>query len=386
MFALALRHFLRRRLRHGLTLAGIAAATAVLVCVIAFGEGYQRSLRHAVDRSGVQMMLVPLGCPYDGAARVLHNHALDQHVPAAAWEIARRDPAVAVAAPMLIADTTRRDARRSDRWVGLDGAALALKPWWNVRSGQRWFGASNEVILGADVAALEMRVPGDKFYSPETHREFRVAGVLARSGTSDDTAVFLPLATAQRVFAQPGQLTAVAIRLKDPALIREAAPRLQKIPGAQVATMTEMMGTFLNLLGMVRTLVLAVTAMAVAVSALTMFNTLFAGVIERTNEFAVMRAVGASRAQIFGLLLGESVLLSLAGAALGIAGAFALGAPIEKLARSWVPLAPAGTLLAIVPGHLLRCGALALAVGAAAAVYPAWRAARLQPALATRIE
>ena len=138
-----------------------------------------------------------------------------------------------------MASSPRQDGRRADLWVGLDETALQLKPWWRMRSGQRWFSGTNDIILGADAAALEMRVPGDKFYSPEMRREFRVAGILERGGMSDDSALFVPLATAQQMFGQQGRLTAVSIRLKDPGLVREATPRLQKIPGAQVATMTE---------------------------------------------------------------------------------------------------------------------------------------------------
>lgn len=386
MLALITRQLLRRPLRTGLTLAGVAAAMAVLVCIVAFGEGYRRALRSELDRAGVQMMLVPLGCPYDAAARVLKNNALEFSLPAAALDAARRDPAVAVAAPLLMAAQPRQNNRRTDLWVGLDSSARSLKPWWGVVAGTNWFSRANEVILGADAAALEMRAPGDKFFSPETGREFRVAGILARSATGDDSAIFLPLAEAQEMFGQTGRLTAVAIRLKDPALVREAAPRLQQIPGAQVVTMTEMMGTFLNLVGAVRTLVLAVALIAIAVSALTIFNTLLASVVERTRELATLRAIGASRGQVFALLIGESLLLTLVGTAGGATLAVVLGPYIETTAKAWLPFAPAGTLLAITTRALVRCALLALSVGALAALYPAWRASRLQPGLATKLE
>lgn len=384
MFQLLLRGLWLRPLRNGLTLAGITTATAVLVCIIALGEGYRHTLRHELDRSGVQLMLVPLGCPYDAAARVLKNNSLETSLPEAALAAARADPAVQVAAPFLLAALPRQGDKRTDLWVGLDAAALELKPWWHLRSGRRWFSNETEVILGMDAAALEMREPGDKFYSPEARREFVVAGVLERSGTSDDSAFFVPLETARKMFAQDGRLTAIAIRLKDPALVREAVPRLQKIPGAQVVTMTEMMGTFLNLLGTVRTLVLAVTAIAMAVSALTIFNTLLASVLERTNELAVMRAIGASRAQIFALLVGESLLLTLVGTVAGVALAFVVGPHLESLTRTWIPFAPSGALLQPSAGTLLQCSLLVLCVGIVAALYPAWRASHLQPALATK--
>src|SRR5438874_1378582 len=137
------------------------------------------------------MMLVPLGCPYDGAARVLKNSSLETELPEAALVAARGDPAVAVAAPLLIAAVPHRNDKRTDIWVGIDETALLLKPWWKVKSGSRWFEKTNEVILGADAAAVEMRSPGDKLFSPEANCEFRVAGVLNRSGTSDDSAFFV---------------------------------------------------------------------------------------------------------------------------------------------------------------------------------------------------
>src|SRR5882762_6214066 len=181
MLSLIIRNVLRRPLRNGLTLAGIAVAMAVLVCITAFGEGYRRALGRELDRSGVQMMLVPLGCPYDAAARVLKNNTLENSLPESALLSARNDPAVAVAAPMLMAALPREKERRTDMWVGLDESALQLKPWWHARLGQQWFNGASDVILGADAAALEMRSPGDKLFSPETRREFRIVGVLERS-------------------------------------------------------------------------------------------------------------------------------------------------------------------------------------------------------------
>ncbi len=261
---LAFRNLVRRPLRNALTIFGLAVAVAVLACLSAFSHGYRRSLGTELDRMGFQMMLVPLGCPYDGAARVLKGKTLENSLPQSALGLARRDPAVAVAAPLLMAAQARSSEGRADLWVGLDESAVALKPWWRMSAGEKWFNASNSVILGCDAAEIEMRVPGDWFYSPETGEKLRVVGVLERSGTSDDNLFFVPLTTAQRMFNQPGRLTAIAIRLHDPALVREASERLQKIPGAQVVTLAEMMGTFLNLVGAVRTLLFSLAIVALA--------------------------------------------------------------------------------------------------------------------------
>src|SRR5579871_2627567 len=340
MIRFAFLNLSRRRLRSSLTLFGVAIAVSVLACLMAFGEGYQRGLQRELNGMGIQMMLVPLGCPFDAAARVLKGRALDVSLPDSALTSARNDPAVATAAPLLMATLPRPSEGRTDLWVGIDETIRPLKPWWKMRDGSRWFEGENSVILGAEAAATEIRRVGDTLYSPETGRRFRVCGILERSGTSDDSQFFIPLATAQAMFHQPGRLTAVAIRLRDPALVREAQPRLQQTPGAQVATLTEMMGTFLNLVGAVRTLVLAIAIVAVTISALSVFNTMLASVLERTGELGVLRAIGASRTQVFGLLALEASLLTLLGSLGGLLLTLAAGRLVEQVVKQFVPLAP----------------------------------------------
>jgi len=386
MFLLASRNLVRRPLRSALTLAGLSLGVAVLACLYSFGNGYKRALSGELDRMGVQLMLVPLGCPYDAAARVLKGKELDNSLPETALEEARRDPAVAVAAPLLMVALPRPHEGRADMWVGLDESALELKPWWRVSSGQKWFPDEAAVILGCDAAEIEMRAPGDDFFSPETGANLKVTGVLERSGTSDDSLFFVPLHTAQKMFQQPGRVTAIAIRLRDPELLRGASERLQQIPGAQVVTLTEMMGTFLSLLGAVRTLLLSLAFVALAISVLSVFNTLLAAVVERTNELSVMRAIGASRAQIVRLIATEALLLSGAGSVLGILLALSFGRGIENLVKGFLPMVPTQSLLSPTFTIGLQSLVIGVAAGVLGALYPAWRASRLHPAAALKAE
>jgi len=386
MLRLALRNLWRRPLRLALTVAGVALGVSVWLGLMGLGDGYRRGLRTELDRAGVQLMLVPLGCPYDAAARVLKGRTLETSLPASALEAVRSDPAVAVAAPLLIAAVPRPSEQRTDLWVGLDPAARGIKPWWHAKSGRDWFAETNGVILGSEAAQLELRSPGDALHSPELSETFRVEGVLERSGTSDDSLFFIPLARAQQIFGEQDRLTAVAVRLRDPAELRGAVERLQQIPGAQVVTMTEMMGTFLRLLGTVRTLLLALTLVAVAVAALGVLNTLLAAVVERTPELCLLRAVGASRLQIMGLVTVEALLLALLGALLGIALTVGAGEGLEQAVRPLIPLAPARGLLQVGPDRIAQCLGAVLAGAIAAAAYPAWRAGRLPPAQAARSE
>ena len=386
MFLLAFRNLVRRPLRNVLTIIGLAVAVAMLAGLSSFDCGYRRALGAELDRMGLQLMVVPLGCPYDAAVRVLKAQTLDNSLPEAALQEVRADPAVAVAAPMLIAVLPRPAEGRADMWVGIDETMLPLKPWWQIRAGAKWFNQEDSVLLGCDAAEVEMRAPGDLLFSPETGAKLQVAGVLERSGTSDDSLFFVPLRTAQKMFGQEHRLTAIAVRLRDPSLLGAASQRLQAIPGAQVVTLTEMMGTFLNLLGAARTLLLSLVLIAVAVSVLGVFNTLLGAVVERENELVVMRALGASRLQILRLVSTEGFLLSAAGSMIGLGLALVVGPGIETAVKHFVPLAPSGSLLSPTLLILFQSMAIGTGAGLLGGFYPAWRASRLQPAAALKSE
>ena len=382
MILLALRNLWRRPLRHVLALIGIAVSVATLACLGAFGQGYRAALQSELDGMGMQMMLVPLGCPYDAAARVLKGKTLEFSLPQSALLTARRDPAVSLAAPMLMAVVPHVREGRTDVWVGIDQSTRQMKPWWKVETGAPWFTGQNEVILGAEAAELEMRRPGDLFYSPETHRTLRVAGILQRSGTADDSLFFVPLTTAQAMFHQPQRITAIAVQLHDPQQTGAASARLQTIAGAQVVTLSEMMGTFLNLVGAVKTLLFSLAVVALAIGALGVFNTLLSIVVERRSELAMMRALGASGPQIFALLTLESARLTLGGGVCGLIMSAFVGRTFASMVRQWVPLSPNEVLFKLTPDVAANCFFIGLGVGVLAGVVPAWQASRLPPALA----
>lgn len=386
MLRFAFSNLTRRPLRTGLTLFGLSLSVASLTCLLACGTGYRTSLNRQLDHMGMQLMVVPLGCPYDAAARVLKGRALDVTLPGDALQAVRRDADVAIAAPVYTAALPQPAEGRTDLWVGIDDSTPALKPWWRLTPGSRWFPGGHSVILGAEAAETEMRRPGDRFYSPETDTALTVCGTLERSGTSDDSLFFVPLATAQEMFHARNRLTAIAVRLRNPANPGPAAARLQGIKGAQVVTLTEMTGTFLNLTGAAQTLVLAICLVALTISALGIFNTMMAAVLERTPEMGILRAVGFSRGAVFSLMGTEALILSLAGGLLGILLSAVLGPGIASLVRTFLPLAPDTGLFRLTTPTVAACGALTLVVGLAAGLYPAWQASRISPATALRME
>jgi putative ABC transport system permease protein len=385
MGGLAFKNLRRRKLRSALTALSLAAATAFLFSLLAFNRGYQQALQGELDRMGAQLLVVPVGCPYEAASLILKGGKVENTLPAAALATIRAQSEVDVAAPLFMATIPRPEEGRTDVWCGMDDQMGRLKRYWRLSPDSHLPAAPNEILMGAEAASTEQRAPGDLFFSEKTEREFRVAGVLERTGTGDDGFFFLPLPTAQRMFGKPGQLTAVAVRLKDPTRIAAVAKRLGHIRGAEVVTVSELMGTMLSLVGAARSLLLCIVAVAVTIAGLGVLNTMSAAVLERTAEIGVLRAVGASRADVFSAVWTEGTLLALAGGVAGIAGALVAGRAIEAAMGRLMPMA-SGHLLAPDPALAVGCLLFVAAVGAIAGIYPSLRAASLSPTAAIRSE
>ncbi len=85
------------------------------------------------------------------------------------------------------------------------------------------------------------------------------------------------------------------------------------MPGIQIVTMGEVMNSISNLAASARALSLAIVLIAVLISAVGVMNSILMSVFERSQEIGMMRAVGASRRDVFRIILEETTILSLAG-------------------------------------------------------------------------
>ncbi|HCU35753.1 MAG TPA: ABC transporter permease [Armatimonadetes bacterium] len=392
LMRLALRSLLLRPARTVLTIISVAASVAVLFSLLAFNTGYQKGLRNQLQQMGVHLMVVPIGCPYEAASLVLKGGEIEGYLDERIVDDIARLEGVAIAAPSLMHAIVRPEDGRTDIYLGIDQRQLDLKNWWRLGDGSKpspdLLASDDALLLGYDAALIEKReAVGEKIWVPEIDSEFTVTGILEPTGTQDDGFFYLPLATAQRKFNLPAQITAVQVRLSDPSQAAEVGDRLEQLfANAEVIRMEELLGSMTALMDSARALILAIVAVVIAISAVGVLNTMLMSVFERTREIGVLRATGASRLHIFSLVWTETLALTAVGGIGGIALAAVASRGVEAVIRQFVPLAPRESMTEFDPQAAVICVLAVLCVGLAAGVYPALRAASIRTIEALRSE
>ncbi len=217
---------------------------------------------------------------------------------------------------------------------------------------------------------------------------FRVIGVLASKGQFlgidlDDTA-FIPAARAAELFNREG-LTEIDLSFGEGATAASVAGAATRALSARhgredftVTTQQEMLSTLSNMLDVLTLAVGALGSVSLLVGGVGIVTIMTIAVAERTAEVGLMVALGATRRAILGHFLGEAVLLAMGGGLLGLA----LGVGLATLLRFTVPGLPVQTPISFA--LLAELGAAL--IGLAAGVFPARRAARLDPVEALRAD
>jgi putative ABC transport system permease protein len=240
------------------------------------------------------------------------------------------------------------------------------------RAKQELFGAANPL-------GKRIEISGNRFH---------VIGVMETKGQFlgmdlDDT-VFIPVARAQELFNRNG-LSGFDVNYDPEAPPERVAADIRRVIAARhgrdditIITQQEMVHVLGSVLGVLTFAVGALGSISLLVGGVGILTIMMISVGERTSEIGLLRAIGARREQILALFLGEAALL----AAVGGAGGLLLGASIARLVTLIIPGLPVSTPW----WFAVLAEAVATAVGLVAGVYPAHRAAQMQPVDALRSE
>ena len=390
LISVAFKNLKRKKIRSFLTIAGVAIAVAVLVSLMGFDAGYQRALTGDIDKMGYQVLVTAKGCPYEAATMMLKGGGGLRYMEQDVYLKIAKDPRIDKITPQLVATEFDKDRQNGQGgivlYMGVDDSYLKLKPWVKFKTGS-WFSSpdADEAVMGYEAAELEQRLPGDQIFVPNLNKVLKVTGIFERTGTQDDGMVFLPLKSAQRIFGLADKLTGIGIKLKDIGQISAFEEALYNEPGIQVISMAEVKGTIFNLISSAKVMTNSVAIIAIIIAVIGVVNTILMSVFERTKEIGVMKAIGATRMDIFRIIWMETALICVIGGVLGDIMAVLGAQAVEYILRHVLPYAPKGQLVLIAPGLLAVSFIGALVMGLVAGIYPAYRASSMRPVEAIRL-
>ncbi|MBE3124767.1 MAG: ABC transporter permease [Acidobacteria bacterium] len=384
IFEVAYKNLLRKKTRSLLTILGIAMAAWVLVSLFGFNKGYETSLNKDIDNLGFQMLVVAKGCPYEAATLMLKGGTGLKYMKEEIASAVAAEPEVEGVTAMLmqvVFDPNKGESGGISAFLGVDPASFPrLKSALPFKSGG-WFREPEaaEAVFGYEVAELEQREVGDLYLIPEKEVEVKVVGILERTGTQDDGTIFLPIRTVQRVFAVPGELTAIGIKVKKEADIKAFEDKMYKLPDVQVVSLTQVKTTIMTLVSTARVMVFSIALIAILIAMMGVINTVLMSVMERRQEIGILKSMGAMALDVFKLVWLETIILCVGGGLIGTALALLTARLTDLLVRNLLPYSPSGGLVAIDVKLVLMTLGVVTAIGLASGIYPSWKAARMRP-------
>jgi ABC-type antimicrobial peptide transport system permease subunit len=363
---MVLKNLLRRKTRTFLTLLGIAIGVAAVVALGAIAEGFINSYSTILSSSGADIILA------QGDAADILLSAVDENIaPQVASIYGVRRVAGALLGIIQMPDVPYFVV------MGLDPTEFAMRHY-RVVEGETLRG-QRQVLLGRTAAKTFKKKVGDNYKMQDV--SFRVVGIFETGSGMEEMGAVITLKEAQEIFKKPRQVAYYQIQVQRPDLIdpiiKELARRYPKLSasrsddymeGQQQTQMLRAMGWFIGLI-------------AVVGGGLGMMNTMLMSVFERTREIGTLRALGWRRRRVVQMILGEAFVLSVVGGILGIG----IGVGLTL----WINQLPALIGMmdnAISPALFAQAMIVAVFLGAAGGIYPAVRAASLQPVEAMRYE
>jgi len=406
---LALQVIWSSKLRSFFTLLGIIVSVAFLVVVVAIIQGMNAYVREnitgvLIGTNAFQVRRTPIapGLLDDDQIRAINKRPILTKDDAAA--VGRALPDAQAVSLQSGWPTPMTDVIYRNRTVG-DVLVFGVTPPYQVVQDYRFeagepladpdvqerraaavvgFDVADKLFGGADQAVgRNIRVAG---------REMTVKGVIARKGRvlgqSFDGFILLPISTFEALYGRR-LTTTVSVKMANPDQIEAAMARAEEAlrmarrlrPGESddftVDKADGLVTFWKNLTRLLFTVIPAVVAIGIVVGGIVIMNIMLMTVSERIHEIGIRKSVGATRRDIRRQFLVEALALSFAGGAVGVLAGWAMAAAVAGLS----PLPARVTLWSVAAALGLGAG-----TGILFGVYPASRAARLDPIAALRVE
>ena len=264
---------------------------------------------------------------------------------------------------------------------GIDNSKLNLVGIESV-NGTIFSNDSNEIIVGKTAAQSLNKSVGDSVTLFNSN--FTITGIFETGNFITDAGSFMSLSKLQNLTDNQNKVTTIAVKINDNASVDEVSQSIQNsYPNELNTTNAADQANRINQgLSFIDTATWAISLLAIIIGGVGVINTMIMSVYERTREIGVLKAVGWRSRRILGMILGESIVLTLIAALIGIImGVVGVNVLFAISPSTGGVIHPAYSL-----ELFLRAIGIALLVGIIGGIYPAYRASRLAPTEALRYE
>ncbi|MBA3766603.1 MAG: ABC transporter permease [Acidobacteria bacterium] len=393
------------KLRSFLTVVGVVIGVWTVMAIASIISGIDTAVRKEVESFGTRSIFIAKFQPGIHIGRLSREERMRKELTFDDAMAIAKLPAVEVSVPFLDVTNNFFGQKILVTANGKTSAAVSLqgtlpefeKAGTEIITEGRFFSQfendQNErvCVIGASVVEnfFPYASPIDKTIEI-AGQEFRVVGTLEKretflSGDDQNNVIYLPFGVVRKLkpnaddvfimaVARPGMMDEAKDQVTDLLRVRRQVP-FGKPDNFGMATSESIIEQFRSILGGVAIAMVVISSVGLMVGGIGVMNIMLVSVTERTREIGVRKAIGARRADILWQFLIEAMTLTGMGGLIGLILGWLTTLLIRMLVPSYVPLwAPIGGFVASV------------GIGLVFGLWPAWKAARLDPIESLRYE
>jgi ABC-type antimicrobial peptide transport system permease subunit len=379
----SLKNLWTRRLTTLLTSGGIALVIFVFSSVLMLAYGLEKTLVSTGSENNA--IVLRRGAQSEIMSMINREMA---HIIKSQPEISRDSGGKPLATPeaVVLINLPKRETHKPSNVQirGVSPESLMIRSQVQLTQGRLWQSGLSEVIVGTAVAKRFQGIGlGEAVHFGM--QNWTVVGLFESEGSGFESEIWVDVEQLVQAFHRP-VFSSVTLQLSSPVDFSSLQERLESDPRLNVevkrekqyyADQSEMLATFIRILGIFVTVIFSIGAMIAAMI------TMYAAVANRTVEIGTLRALGFSKRSILVVFLAESLLLSLIGGGVGLFVASFLQT-LTLSTTNFATFSEIAFRFTLSPAIVVESTLFALIMGLLGGVLPAFRAARLNIVRALR--